>query len=226
MNFGDSFFIAFAAMGLFLVIFIEQAQIIAKYWGVVRGQVAGGYNAAMKIMVLNRVGAVLFFFFCALSIDLGANAENLAVFFIAAIMGIAVSNLTIIYYFKAAEKINLFEGIRQGIRPIPVIASFISTVFGTLGLTIPMLLSAENPSLRLTMANTGFFFNAVFTIMMVFFVESYLAKLIDQNSDNEVITRYLLLVYLMRFLAALTAIGVLFILHENSDILAFTSSAN
>ena len=46
-----------ALIGLQLAIFSDYYQPIAKYQGSVINRVAGGYNLAMMIMVVNRLGA-------------------------------------------------------------------------------------------------------------------------------------------------------------------------
>ncbi len=212
-------FLIITSLGLFTCILIEQSQILVKYKGFQLGRVAGGYNSAMKIMVINRIGTVLFFFFCALSIDLGAKADQIAVVFLAAVLGVAATNVIVLILYSKKHSILLTLAKGSGVKHAPIIASYFASFFGILGLTIPMLLSAQNPELRLTMANTGFFFNAIFTVLVVFFVENYLAELIDQKTSLDKKYNFLIRVYLTRLMAALSASLILFIVYSNAAFL-------
>lgn len=211
----DSVLISISAIGLAISIIVEQAQLIAKYRGVAQKKVAGGYNAAMKIMVLNRFGAVMYFLLISLSIDLGMRAERIGKFFVFAILGVGVFNFCVIIKLIQENKLRVCEVFFEGVRSTPIIMSMIAALFGILGLTFPMLLSAENPDLRLTMANTGFLLNTVFTIITVFFVESHLAEIIDNPKQQHRTIHFVTAVFLMRFLGALIASAFMLFLVEN-----------
>lgn len=211
--------IVLASVGLIICIVIEQSQLIAKYLGAVRKKVAGGYNSAMKIMVLNRFGAVLYFLLISLSIDLGMEAERISAFFAVSILSVAIFNLVVVLKLVIENTVMLRDIFSAKLALVPIFMSMIAALFGILGLTFPMLLSAENPSLRLTMANTGFLLNAVFTIVTVFFVESYLAKIIDDIEQQHRIVYFVIAVFVMRFVAALAALALMLVLMNNVSLL-------
>lgn len=211
--------LAFATIGLAICIVIEQSQLLLKYSGAVKQKVAGGYNAAMKIMVLNRFGAVLYFFIISIVIDLGVRAATIASAFVFAIVAIAIFDLAIVISSMRREQLSPGEVLGGGHAFLPIAMSSIAALFGILGLTLPMLLSSENPALRLTMANSGFLLNSIFTIITVFFVESYLAKIIDGSSDQRHIGSFVVAVFVMRFLSAIAATILMFAVIQHTDLL-------
>ena len=219
----DTVLMTLAAIGLTASIVVEQAQLLVKYNGIVRKKIAGGYNNAMKIMVLNRFGTVLYFLFVAMSIDVGISGARMTGFFAASFIVIALINLII--FLELRRRLDLhFSLFRQlKVRSLPVFMALISTLFGCIGLTLPMLLSAENPPMRLTMANTGFIFNSLFTIATVFFVESYLADLIDDFRGDGRTGYFVASVFLMRFVALLACVGVILVLGANSYLLRLST---
>ena len=221
LSFGLSNFglLTLAAIGLTISIIVEQSQLIAKYLGVVRKKVAGGYNLAMKIMVLNRLGAVLYFLLISLAIDFGSKADLIGHFFIVAIIAIAIFNLGVTVKLIVGNKFKIRDVLKSDLAYLPVFMSMVASLFGILGLTLPMLLSASNPDLRLTMANTGFLLNSIFTIITVFFVESYLAKLIDDPAQNHRTIHFVITVFAMRFLGALIAIIAMIVITKKAWLL-------
>ena len=59
----DSWFLSFPIIiGLAVCVLTDQLQLVAKVNGSLKNKVAR-YNSAMKIMVVNRLGAVLLFFY-------------------------------------------------------------------------------------------------------------------------------------------------------------------
>lgn len=200
-------FLALAALGLFLAVTIEQAQLLAKFLGARRARVAGGYNTAMKIMVVNRLGTVLFFLFIALAVDLGAQPAVIARFFAAAALAIALGNIAVVGWLWRRSHIAGLADVLSDVPLVPVGGALVAGLFGLLGLTLPMLLSASNPALRLTLANTGFILNSVFTIITVFLVENHVAALIDRGDHG--LGRFVVQVYVMRTLSALLAAALL-----------------
>lgn len=219
----DTVLMIFAAVGLAVCVIVEQAQLLVKYHGIRRARIAGGYNSAMKIMVLNRLGTVLYFLFVAMSIDVGISAARMAQFFTVSFIGIAVANLAAFVALKRGLALSFSGFSRLGVRPVPVLMALVSTLFGMIGLTLPMLLSAENITMRLTMANTGFIFNSLFTIATVFFVESYLADLIDDQRDDDRISYFVASVFAMRFIALLACVGLILFLGANSHLLRLST---
>ncbi|MGH1331519.1 MAG: hypothetical protein ACRBBK_11615 [Paracoccaceae bacterium] len=207
-SFGQSqlFIISLASVGLAICIVIDQAQLIAKYSGVLKERVAGGYNAAMKIMVLNRFGAALYFMLISISIDLGMTADVIALFFCGAIAVIIIFDFFTSFLLMKQNRCSIKIMFDPNMAYKPVAMAMIAALFGILGLTFPMLLSSANPVLRLTMANTGFILNSVFTILTVFFVESHIAQLIDDTDKRHRLAHFVIAVFVMRFVAAIIAL--------------------
>lgn len=215
-DFSKLVYLTLASIGLAISIIIDQAQLIAKFSGALKKRVAGGYNTAMKIMVLNRFGAALYFMFIALSIDLGMQASVIGIFFFAAICVVAVFDIVTAVRLAVKYRLMLIDLVDAQLSLSPVFMSMIASMFGILGLTLPMLLSSANPELRLTMANTGFLLNSVFTIITVFFVESYLAKIIDDPDQQHRMILFVTAVFVLRFFGAVLAIVVLLLLSHNA----------
>lgn len=190
-------------LGLIFAMFTEQLQLIAKYQGALRNTVAGGYNNAMKIMVMNRLGGVLYFLFMAFAIDLGTQAETVALY--TGLSAIALAMLSGIVFIRLIDdRLALLADLRiiehAGRRVVYL--SFFANIFNILGLTVPMILSAWVPEFRLTLANTGFFFNIIFTVINIFIIENHIAKLIDVKAST--LKEFTRLIFLSRFAAALT----------------------
>lgn len=214
LNLNSTVFLTLAAVGLTIAVVIEQAQLIAKHQGAKNEKVAGGYNIAMKIMVLNRVGTVLYFLFIAISVDMGTTVSTISHYFIGSVTAVAVINIIITASFWRHNKLR-GPLIVSGDLPIwPFIAAFVATLFGLLGLTLPILMSAAIPELRLTLANTGFVFNSIFTLINVFFVESYVAQLIDDKDHR--LGRFVVIVFLSRIVSAVTCVGLLLVVESVS----------
>lgn len=196
-------------IGLIFAMFTEQLQLIAKYHGAVKNAVAVGYNNAMKIMVANRLGGVSYFLFMALAIDLGTQPGTVSFFCgVSAIVLAVLSGSVFIRLADNKTTVRSDWGLigRKGCHVVAL--SFVATVFNVLGLTIPMILSAWVPEFRLTLANTGFFFNIIFTIVNVFIVENHIAKLID--IEAQYLKEFTRLIFASRFAAALlTGLGLL-----------------
>lgn len=200
-------------VGLTFAMFTEQLQLIAKYHGAVKNAVAVGYNNAMKIMVANRLAGVSYFIFMAFAVDLGTQASLIALF--------AGTSTVILAILSGSVFIRLIDGKttlisdwkivgRKGGRV--VVLSFVATVFNILGLAVPMILSALIPEFRLTLANTGFLFNIVFTVVNVFIIENHIAHLIDIEATH--LKEFTRLIFLSRFAAALLTGSVLILLHS------------
>lgn len=203
-----------AGVGLIMASAFEQMQMLAKYFGAERGFVALGYNNAMKLMVGNRLGAVLYFFFMALAIDTLVEASSLKMFLAGAVVVIGLSNIALLVYFRKAQTriaVTKFSNNQndsaQGSMTVAIYGAYLATTFNLVGLTLPMIWSATYPELRLTLANTGFLFNSIFTVINVFIVESRIANLIDDRSA--IMMSLMERIFLARLLAALSAIPVI-----------------
>lgn len=202
-----------ACFGLFAAVFFEQAQIMAKYRGARRGVVAAGYHNAMKLLVANRFGAVLYLFFVALAIDLGLAPALLAGALALTVLLAGCSNLALLAALRRGEheqgatgragRLRAIHLPGSGRQRLAIVGAFVATWFSFIGLTVPLVWSAANPQWRLTLANSGFVFNSLFTLINVFLVESELARLIDRQSSE--IRPMVQALYLMRFGAGLAA---------------------
>jgi hypothetical protein len=175
-----------ALLGLFIAIFTDHLQTIAKYRGAKRDSIASGYNQAMKIMVLNRIGAVLYFLFLSFSIDNGVDTNELK-FGLGAVSVICAVPvlLTFLLLDRKLPVNNIYRVINLKNYPFKIMmAVFIATIFNILGLTIPWIAASIFPDLRLTLANTSFLFNTIFTVINVFYIEQKLASIIDTSHGS------------------------------------------
>ena len=203
----------FAMVGLLIATFTEQLQLYAKYRGAELSTVAAGYNNAMKIMVFNRLGAVFYFLLVAMAIDFGTGPTKLTYFMGAVMLVLAVCSFTMLLILGNEEEVpgaSLFSSL-CGLKlkgQLVVVMSLVATIFNLMGLTIPMILGAYFPEYRLTLVNTGFLFNAVFTLVSVFIIENYIAYMIDKKSEGLLV--FARLIFLARGIGAI-ATGVFLI---------------
>lgn len=203
-----------ACAGLVAATFFEQSQLIAKSVGAQRGIVATGYNNAMKLMVANRLGAVAYFFMISLSIDFETPPETIQRSLAVTVMLVGLSSAVLMLFYRS--RVGEFEdgkgswlwtrGNLQRSQKIALWGALGATIFNLAGLTIPMIWSATYPELRLTLANTGFLFNSIFTFLNVFIVESEVARQIDRDADN--MHDFIFRLLQIKFLAALAAIPI------------------
>lgn len=194
--------------GLGLAILADHLQLLAKYRGALSQRVAHGYNIAMKVMVFNRLGAVIYFMLIAFNIDNGLLPETLATGYAIAV---TLCTLPTILLLIQLQRQLVKSGIDLRVLnaehwswPI-AIAAFVATVFNLLGLTLPWLAGATYPEFRLTLVNTSFMFNTLFTIVNVFYIENRLARLIDTGQSE--IHGFVAGVMMARLLAFMT-VGV------------------
>jgi hypothetical protein len=173
-----------ALFGLAFAVFSDHLQIIAKYQGTLNLRVAAGYNLAMKVMVVNRIGAVLYFLLISFNIDNGLSHGKLSMGLGLAVLSVVPPTMGLMIWLQ-----KRIDSIDAGVRvldvahwPKPIVlAAFLATMFNLLGLTLPWVASAAFPEQRLTLANTSFLFNTVFTVINVFFIEHRFARLIDSE---------------------------------------------
>jgi hypothetical protein len=176
-----------ALTGLVLAIVAENMQILAKYWGAVNHRVAGGYNLAMKIMVINRFSAVLYFMLVAFNIENGLTHTTLAIGLAVAVASLAFPTLALLFWLQRQSDALRSLRVRLGTANWPktiVFASFLATSFNLLGLTVPWIAGAAYPDFRLTLANSSFVFNTVYSIIHVFYIEHAFARLVDNKSSE------------------------------------------
>ena len=199
-----------ALAGLVFAIFADHLQIIAKYMGSQTKRIAGGYNLAMKVMVANRLGAVLYFLLIGFSIDNGLASSTLAIGLSLAIASLVLPTIGILIWLQ--RRLN---AERTGFRVFDlsawprtiVFATFMATVLNLLGLTVPWIASATFPELRLTLANTSFLFNTLFTVINVFYIEHKLAQIVDEATEEiHGFVVGVIFARLMAFLAAVIAL--------------------
>lgn len=208
-------FLTVSAIGLVISLCTEQSQIVAKTRSVFVGKIATGYMSAMRIMILNRFGAIFYVFFIGLSIDLGI--DNKTLLYVPIIASAAVLGYNLLLVANRAKVLRFGESDQDP--PLPkiillvggryAIASYIATVFNILGLTLPFLLSNTFPEYRLSMANTGFLLNAFFTMINVLVIETRYAAIVDEGSYRDAY-QFSVAVFVMRALATLTAIVIFF----------------
>lgn len=166
--------------GLAACVFTDQMQLVAKAAGAINGRVASGYNSAMKIMVLNRVGAVLFFTSSSMFIETSAAPKAIAEIYIVGVMAsIFLIAMMLMFY------------VRKGVLQVNSLPSrnlwgwsALANAFSMLGLTVPYIFASSFLDFRLVLTNLSFLFNTIYTVVMVFVVENSLAKIIDENGDE------------------------------------------
>lgn len=176
-----------AMAGLVFAIAADHFQIIAKYQGAVNRRVAAGYNLAMKTMVLNRFGAVIYFMLLAFNIENGLSQTTLAIGLAAALCSLAFPTLALLFWLQrsSGENGSLLNRLDTENWPKGVMfASFLGTIFNLLGMTIPWIAGAAYPEFRLTLANSSFVFNTIYSIINVFYIEHRFALLIDRDSTE------------------------------------------
>ncbi|MEJ6403193.1 hypothetical protein [Yoonia sp. 2307UL14-13] len=182
-----SFSFVVALLGFALAMLADHLQILAKYNGAVNKRVAGGYNLAMKVMVANRVGAVLYFLLMAFNVDNGLSAHTLAVGLAVTVGCIAVPTVGLMIWLQKQLKA---QGSALSVLDVShwpkaiVIATFCATSLNILGLTLPWIAGATYPELRLTLVNTSFLFNTFFTVINVFYIEHHFARLVDREAHQ------------------------------------------
>ena len=176
-----------ALTGLALAIFSDHLQVIAKYHGATKHLVASGYNQAMKVMVVNRIGAVLYFVLLAYNIDNRLDPSVLKFGLGVTILLSILPTIGVLAWlqkrFNELEVTHSIINSKIWDKKI-VVATFFATLFNLFGLTLPWIAGATFPEWRLTLANTSFIFNTIFTVINVFYIENRLAYLIDTKETE------------------------------------------
>ena len=173
--------LAIACVGLTVAVFMDQLQVIMKYRGYKQSQIATGYNNAMKVMVFNRFGFVIYFILAAFAIDTGVSSRDIAIWQSSGIVLLLVLSSGMVkivyetYYKGKTERLILFN-LRSAIL---FIAALLITIVNIAGLTLPLFLAGQFPEYRLTLANTGFVLNSISTVINVFYIENRLAVAFD-----------------------------------------------
>jgi hypothetical protein len=158
----------------------DQWQLITKVVGGLESKVAAGYNNAMKLMIINRFGAILFFSSSAFYIESAGTALGLVVIYmVALVVAVVVLVMGMFFYIKRGVLSSGFSDNWS-----LMVMSFLANIFNVLGLTLPLIAGIIFYEYRLLLSNGGFFFNTIYTFIMVFYIESFVAKLIDASSEN------------------------------------------
>lgn len=183
-NAGLLWLLTISLLGLIVAILLGQGELYAKYRGAVQGRVAGGYNRAMKVMVFNRLGAVVFYTSIAFAIDSGAGAALVSRFFLGSFIILAIISAAIAIWFWRDNKLT-FDSADILNRYLTLgAASMLAQIFNLLGLTLPFVLGAIYPDYRLTLANSSFILNSIYTLITVYYIENSFAREIDEKSSK------------------------------------------
>lgn len=207
-------YLILAAFGLVISLCMEQSQIVAKTRGAVAGKIATGYMSAMKIMIVNRMGTIIYMFFLSLSIDIGITNRTLLTVAILSCLGVLVYNIFLVTHrtrillvTKPAPNERVWNFLVQGGCRYSI-ASYGATLCNILGLTLPLLLANTFPNYRLSMANTGFLLNVFFTLINVLILETRYAEILDRGSRRRAYI-FSVKIFVTRALATVTAIVAL-----------------
>jgi len=167
-------------IGFCVTTLTDQWQLIKKVQGGLKSSVAAGYNAAMKMMVLNRFGAVMYFSASAFYIESSGSPSGLVQIYCFALFITLMSLVAgTLYYFKKSVLVVDFSGHRSF-----AAASLFANAFGALGLTAPLIAGVVFLEYRLLLSNSSFLLNTIYTFIMVFYLEAKMAKLIDMKSES------------------------------------------
>jgi len=206
--------LAAACAGLWLSLSTEQSQIVAKTKNALAGRIATGYMRAMQIMILNRLGTIIYTLCLSLSIEIGISNQKLLMVSMFSCCGVFIYNLFLllrrrnILKFNGSEADYSISKILFHQKIYILLAVYSATLLNVLGLTIPMLLSNSIPDYRLTLSNTGFLLNTGFTLVNVLIIERNFARLIDVRAHGDTYI-FVTSVFTMRLTALFTALAVL-----------------
>lgn len=187
-----------AAFGLAITIFFELAQVFPKVAGGVVGKNSIAANAALKTLLLNRIGATLFFPIVGWKIDHGASAIQIASLMLIGMAAITlITSISIINYYKIIEytatkflsidkshvnQISISSGYEKKYKFIVIV--FIAGLFGHLGMLAPLLVASLLPEYRLTISQLGFLFNSVFSVITIYYIDRKISLLCEDNHPN------------------------------------------
>lgn len=183
-----------------LTIISEYHQIHSKVKGGKESTIAKGYNNAMKVLLLNRVGASSYYIVVAFFIDYSFNNTSLLFSQKLLLVSFILTMIFVLgYLILSIKKIS-----SNNLNVFGLKASYFGYTFGHLGLSIPMFLALSFPEYRVTLAYSGFIFNMIFTLTNTLFIEKFLADIIDNHIH--LIDNYLKSIYIGRILATTTLI--------------------
>ena len=150
-----------------------------------------GTLRSTQIMILNRLGAAIFFTSAGFLVDIGTSPQRfLALFSLAwATVGLltlvyirswaTVYKLTAFYVFGSENAVSDARVIKFTFRDVLVNYPFLFNLFG---ISIPVISASFFPDFRGTLLQIGFLFNSIATLLIVFVVEP---KFIGYISNDE-----------------------------------------
>ena len=169
------------SLGYILANASDQYQIVARLNGALTGKVASGYQLAMEVMLINRVGAAFYFLSTALFIERDGQLGRYIFIIGVSLFVVTVMNAFFLGYvgkrIKVKDKLIFRQYLSLGI------FSIIAFVFGHAGLTVPYIAGFIWTDYRLTFANSGFVLSSVFTLITTLVIDKKLSKEIDSKSE-------------------------------------------
>jgi len=169
------------SVGYILANAADQYQIVARLNGALAGKVASGYQLAMEVMLINRVGAAFYFLSTALFIEKDGHLGKYI-----SIIGLSLFLVTVMNAFflgfvrkhiQVKNKLIFRQYLSLGI------FSITAFMFGHAGLTVPYIAGFIWSDYRLTFANSGFVLSSVFTLITTLVIDKKLSKEIDNKSE-------------------------------------------
>ena len=187
--------------GLFVAVITEAFTPIVRLVGSISSRNAIASNLILRMLVVNRFGAAIYFPSLAYLVDTGANYQTIAGMFVVTLLfagsalGIgllAFDRLTWMFLgilggnnvmsHRAQENEREAHQQYTDEKQINHLAMYVANIFGVLGLTLPLLAASKYPDLRLTLAQLGFFFSSVFTVINAFYIDKWVTTLCDSKS--------------------------------------------
>lgn len=177
--------------GFTFAYFIEHIPLSLRITGLNVGDFPLGTLRSSQIMILNRLGASIFFTSAGLLVDLGvSSAKFLALFSITwALLGFlslmyiqnwrTTSKLIIYYIFDNKKTESDSSVIKFKLKDVLMNYPFLLHL---LGASVPVILASFFPDFRGSLLQIGFIFNSIATILVVFVIEP---KFIGYISNDE-----------------------------------------
>lgn len=180
----NSFPLAFPiCLGFFLLHAAENHQIYARIKGAIDGTVAHGYQKAMEGMLVNRVGAVIYHFLTSLYIESFGLLKHFLIAILFSGFGLLIFNLFILRKINNHISYTNLAATNKN-KKLLNFAACLAPLFVLFGLSIPYALGIMFFDFRLTLANLGFLFNTVFTLLTVLIIDKKVSKIIDNDPDS------------------------------------------
>ncbi|NDW23205.1 hypothetical protein [Alteromonas hispanica] len=198
------------AIFLFIAQSLEHYQIYIKSSLSIKGTIAKGYNSAMKIMVVNRLFIVSYYFIFGFLIDYGVAFREFVVPLIFSLFFLCIANLLMARRYRSTAIIDASERVGNVWNTLSI-SNAVATYFNLLGIIIPLLIASILPEYRLTLSNSSFLFNTAFVLINVFVIESRLAKLYDTRGDVVGATYSIMVVRTLSSVCAILTVGTLYV---------------